>query len=427
VADDVGPQARVIDVADVAALGSVDAALAQFYDEAVSSAATASGTGEREIREWFDGQLLTEQGVRTQALVGPGERPDDVLRALEDAHVIRAETRRGAHWYELAHDRLVAPVRDSNAAWRGAHLGTLQLDATTWARQGRPPELLAAGDRLAAAHTWADAHPDQLITVDRDFLAASDDNEHKLLAVSRASRRVLLFGVVAAVLAVLAAVGSVVALELKSARDDARRQQRAAEANESRANTNAAEAAKQQQIAQSEAQAAANAASQAADDAAQKKLAAEAAGNSAAEAIGQRNAAAAAQAAAEQQQQAAQAAADEATRQKALADAAAAEAKNQAARANAAAAVSARQRDRARTEETTLECLNKQIKTLDAWYEEALGTGLYKLISEEIGRADALVAAGFTPDDALEYLHDVARFKGLSTNRYFIPPTTAPC
>ena len=74
-------------------------------------------------------------------LEGPGAHGADAsLRALEDAHLIRADQRRGTDWYELAHDRLVAPIRASNAAWRESHLSTLQREAPLWDRQSRPPD-----------------------------------------------------------------------------------------------------------------------------------------------------------------------------------------------------------------------------------------------------------------------------------------------
>ena len=125
----------VITLDDVVALGSVDEALGQFYDDAVAQASVATGTSERAIREWFEDQLLNEHGFRTQTLDGPGPRGPEVLRELEDGHVIRPETRRGARWYELSHDRLVAPVRNRNSAWRAANLSALQIDSTAWSRQ----------------------------------------------------------------------------------------------------------------------------------------------------------------------------------------------------------------------------------------------------------------------------------------------------
>ena len=40
-----------------------------------------------------------------------------VIEILEDMHLIRPEWRSGARWYELTHDRLIKPIKDSNKAW----------------------------------------------------------------------------------------------------------------------------------------------------------------------------------------------------------------------------------------------------------------------------------------------------------------------
>ena len=60
-------------------------------------------------------ELISEQGFRSQVLEGPGEHGAGVLRELENAHVIRADSRRGINWYEISHDRLVAPILASAA------------------------------------------------------------------------------------------------------------------------------------------------------------------------------------------------------------------------------------------------------------------------------------------------------------------------
>jgi hypothetical protein len=83
-----------------------------------------------------------------------------VLLALENAHVIRADSRRGAEWYELSHDRLVAPVRESNREWRIANLSGLQVDAMAWDAEGRPEALLVSDEVLRSAEAWAIEHPD---------------------------------------------------------------------------------------------------------------------------------------------------------------------------------------------------------------------------------------------------------------------------
>jgi len=64
------------------------------------------------------------------------------LQVLDKAFLIRRENRSGAQWYELAHDRLVTPVVNDNAAWRTRHLNTFQLQAELWAERGRPSQLL---------------------------------------------------------------------------------------------------------------------------------------------------------------------------------------------------------------------------------------------------------------------------------------------
>ena len=130
--------ATIIGVDDVAALGRVDDALADFYVLQVHDVAERTGTAERDIRTWFDEALISESGFRTQVLDGPGAHGAEVLRELEDAHLIRAERRRGAEWYELVHDRMIDPIRASNAAWRERMLSRLQLDSQVWDRRGRP-------------------------------------------------------------------------------------------------------------------------------------------------------------------------------------------------------------------------------------------------------------------------------------------------
>lgn len=103
---------------DVAAAGTVDEALADFYDTAVKEAASPTGTRERQIRDWFDQKLITPDGFRTQVRKGPGRAGPEVLRSLQASHLLRSDRIRGAQWYELSHDRFVEPIRVSNAASR---------------------------------------------------------------------------------------------------------------------------------------------------------------------------------------------------------------------------------------------------------------------------------------------------------------------
>ena len=208
----------VVDVtgADVGALGTVDESLAAYVDEAVASAAAASGLNESTIRQWMDDELLTESGFRTQVERGPegGAAGATVLRHLEDAHLIRSERRRGTSWWELAHDRLVGPLQSSNAAWAAAHDTALTREARDWDAQGRPEALLVRGRRLDLLQREAEARADGLPPLERAFVDASR-------AAERRRRRKLQLGAVGALVVTSVLLGAVVISARKAA--DARR------------------------------------------------------------------------------------------------------------------------------------------------------------------------------------------------------------
>ena len=162
-----------IGIAEVDAVSDVDQALADYYSEQVAAVAEETGMRERAIREWLDRRLITEQGFRGQVLQGPDGRAErEVLRLLEDGHLIRAEQRRGTTWYELAHDRLVGPVRSDNAAWRERNLTALQRQAVLWDDQRRGEGLLLRGEALAEVERRLRTEPFELSPTEHDFLEA---------------------------------------------------------------------------------------------------------------------------------------------------------------------------------------------------------------------------------------------------------------
>lgn len=222
----------VVEEQDVVDLGNVDDALAQFYVDAVHASSIASGVSEQEIRAWFDDHLITQEGFRNQVLDGPGDSGDVVLRELEDAHLIRGDTRRGATWYELSHDRLVDPVRMNNASWRATTLSNLQREAMAWARDPRPG-LLITGSILAEAEEWAAAHPDELSPTDHEYLDACRDEESRVLLLERTSKRNRWLALVSSGLAIVAVIGLLFAYfkwrEAQDANESANRAQVAAE------------------------------------------------------------------------------------------------------------------------------------------------------------------------------------------------------
>src|SRR6266542_3021260 len=84
--------------------------------------------------------------------VGQSQGLDNrAIRALIDAYLVRAEKRRGATWFELAHDRLIEPIRSDNAAWSVSHLSQLQRQADLWDTRSRPDGLLLRDAALVEA------------------------------------------------------------------------------------------------------------------------------------------------------------------------------------------------------------------------------------------------------------------------------------
>jgi WD40 repeat protein len=201
--DRLGPEQKEIGESDIESAGDVDKALSMYYAQQVADVADRTGVSERSIREWFDSQLIVEQGFRGQAREGPQDSIDDArpaLLLLEDAHLIRAEQRRGTTWYELAHDRLVAPVLTDNVRWRQEHLHAFQRQAAIWDDEDRPEGLLFRDRELSEAETWAAEHGDELTRLDREFLDAC----HLARDRARAARRRLYDRIL---VAVAAAVG----------------------------------------------------------------------------------------------------------------------------------------------------------------------------------------------------------------------------
>jgi WD40 repeat protein len=190
-------------------LGS--AALADYYADTVRDAAKASGIAEREVRKWFDAQLITAIHTRAQVPIGEvvsGDLKNTAIGPLVEAHLVRSDESRGAKWYELAHDRLIEPVLKNNAEWQEANLSLLQREAEQWDDAHRPPDQLLRGASLADAREWAIAHQ-PLLPREKDFLDASNDAEQRRIQELRQARnlRRLSYGLGIALLGAIVAVG----------------------------------------------------------------------------------------------------------------------------------------------------------------------------------------------------------------------------
>ncbi len=204
---------RTIGLLDLDVVGDVDNALMGYYDSKVEEIAKTRGVREREVRDWFDRHLITVQGRRGQVLQGdPSQTVSDVVVGdLVNAHLVREDKRAGATWFELAHDRLLDPVRKSNNAWNEGHLSPLQRMAAIWNTKGRLPDnFLLRHNDLEEAEQWATAHAGELNEVDRAFLLACQD--HRGRGEAKKSRERLVRYLTLGVFGGVVLIGVIVAL-----------------------------------------------------------------------------------------------------------------------------------------------------------------------------------------------------------------------
>jgi WD40 repeat protein len=216
-----------IDAEDLKRFGDVTQALAAYYADAVSRIAAGDPGRERAIRDWFGERLITAGGIRGQVLreaKASGGLDNVLIDQLRATHLVRAEKRAGATWYELAHDRLIEPVQRDNAAWRQQNLADVQRRAALWESQGRPPGMLLAGPELAEGERWAADHGALITETERIFLADSRKAQDLADREQRQVRRIrwLARGATVTTVLALAALGGVLWSSL-AVRREARR------------------------------------------------------------------------------------------------------------------------------------------------------------------------------------------------------------
>ncbi|MBE7469858.1 MAG: hypothetical protein DPW09_20650 [Anaerolineae bacterium] len=130
--DGLPPDVAEITESQLLAFGNVDQALTRFYEKALYDTIQRLGlTSEMarwfplyavwRLRNWFERDLITPAGTRGLVYRGAdstGGVPNTAVDMLESRHIIRAEQRAGARWYELTHDRFIRPIQQSNTRWQ---------------------------------------------------------------------------------------------------------------------------------------------------------------------------------------------------------------------------------------------------------------------------------------------------------------------
>jgi len=114
------PDVKIITSDHLQAFGDVEEALKGFYENAIEIAVKKTGVKKGDLRKWFHVKLITPGGTRGIVFRGQkstGGIPNLAVDVLQDQHIIRAEIRAGARWYELTHDRLIEPILKANDVW----------------------------------------------------------------------------------------------------------------------------------------------------------------------------------------------------------------------------------------------------------------------------------------------------------------------
>lgn len=233
--DTLPPDKEVIEATDVEKAGSVDEALRGFYNQKVSDVAAAiPDVSERAVRLWFSEKLITP--ARSRSLVYQNETDTEGLtnaavEMLGQAYIIRRVQRGNDNWYELAHDRLIEPIRRANSLWRADYLQTnpVVAPAERYWSLGEKAEDLLRGQQLAAAQSFALANPQDVTEDEAAFLKRSQEGER----TRRTRRRWLVAlgvtgGLLAAVIFVLVALAG---WNAREGEQQARARELAAEAN----------------------------------------------------------------------------------------------------------------------------------------------------------------------------------------------------
>ncbi len=133
------PNTIAINETHLERFGDLNRALANFYQDAIKASIHNTKIRERLVRNWCEQVLITP--MKTRGTVYRGKEhtsgiPNEVIDVLESNHLIRAEYRAGARWYELTHDRFIEPILTSNEEWKKNLLDPL-FAVFTWSKNSR--------------------------------------------------------------------------------------------------------------------------------------------------------------------------------------------------------------------------------------------------------------------------------------------------
>jgi tetratricopeptide (TPR) repeat protein len=115
---------KVIRSQDLQAVGEIVQSIIHFYDAIIREVSVEADEAEGTIRSWLESTFITEHSTRGTAYRGidmTAGMSNKVADALVARHFLVPERRALSTWYQLAQDKLISAIRDSNAKWRASH------------------------------------------------------------------------------------------------------------------------------------------------------------------------------------------------------------------------------------------------------------------------------------------------------------------
>ena len=114
------PDADPVTAHDIRMHADADAALAAMTAAVIAEVADQHGIPVRRLGGWLADAFITEMGTRNAQYEGStttARMPNDIVRALEDRHLLVSREQSGNRWYELISDRLLGPLRQLGRAF----------------------------------------------------------------------------------------------------------------------------------------------------------------------------------------------------------------------------------------------------------------------------------------------------------------------
>jgi len=143
--------------------GGLEKALENYYDKSIAECSQEdlkiNQTGdyifhERELREWIERNLITLKGFRRPLQRDEGKTDgidNSIIKKMDSKRLLQSSTRHGIKYYELAHDRLVNVIKESNQKWYKEKLRPFQKQAQSWSVNDRLPDKIWTGKKLRKA------------------------------------------------------------------------------------------------------------------------------------------------------------------------------------------------------------------------------------------------------------------------------------